>query len=98
MNPVETRGKSAGVRAKPLSSQQRGFQPPLNPAHPPLSMYISSLFPVDPLDFMALKAHLNVPGVRLPARKERKTRLKLLDNDDEDYRKGERVAPDFPKI
>ena len=39
---------------------------------------------------MALKFHLSVPGVRLPTRKERKSRLRLLDSDDEDYEKGER--------
>lgn len=44
---------------------------------------------------MALKVHINVPGVRLPTRKERKSKLKLLDGDDEDYRKGGHVPPDL---
>lgn len=44
---------------------------------------------------MALGIHLNVPGVRMPIRKERKSRLRLLDSDDEDYEKGERVPPNL---
>jgi len=44
---------------------------------------------------MTLKIHLNVPGVRLPIRKERKSRLRLLDSDDEDHEKGERVPPNL---
>ena len=44
---------------------------------------------------MALKVHLNVPGVRMPTRKERKSRLRLLGSNDEDYEKGERVPPDL---
>lgn len=43
---------------------------------------------------MAPKAHINVPGVRLPTRKERKSKLRLLDSDDEDYRNGRRVPLD----
>jgi len=41
---------------------------------------------------MVPKVHINVPGVRLPTRKERKSRLRLLDGDEEDYGKGGRVT------
>lgn len=44
---------------------------------------------------MALKDHINVPGVRLPTRKERKSKLRLLDSYDEDYEKGGGVPPDL---
>jgi len=51
---------------------------------------------------MTLKVHINlhvpnvhVPGVRLPIRKERKSRLRPLDSEDEDYTKGERVPLTF---
>ena len=44
---------------------------------------------------MTPKVHINVPGVRLPTRKERKSRLRLLDSDEEDYGKGGRVSPDL---
>jgi len=44
---------------------------------------------------MTLKIHLNVPGVRLPVRKGRKSRLRLLGSDDEDYEKGGRVPPNL---
>ena len=56
--------------------------------NPPLPMHISSHFPVDPLEFMALRTNLGVPGVRLPSRKERKSKLRLLDRNDGDYKKG----------
>ena len=52
-----------------------------------------SLLSLDSLNPMALKVHINVPGVRLPIRKERKSRLRLLDSDDEDYEKGEHIPP-----
>ena len=43
---------------------------------------------------MTLKIHLNMPTVRMPIRKERKSRLRLMDSTDEDYEKGER--PTWP--
>lgn len=64
---------------------------------PLLSTQIRPLFPIDPIDFMALKGHICVPGIRLPARKERKSRLRLLNSDDEDYEKGGRVFPGFER-
>jgi len=51
-------------------------------------MHVSSLTSVDP---MTLGVHLNVPGVRLPTRKERKSRLRALGDNDEDYEKVVRL-------
>jgi hypothetical protein len=65
------------------------------PHIPPLSTHTLSLYSVISIDSMALKIHINVPGVRLPTRKERKSRLRVLDSGDEDYEKGGRVSPDL---
>jgi len=90
--PVDARVRRAGVRAKEDTVVPATFKTPT----PRRCLHITfRLSFVDSIDSMAPKAHLNVPGVRLPTRKERKSRLRLLDSDDDDYRKGRRVPPDL---
>lgn len=99
LSPVDARGgRAGGVHAKTRCPRQRGSRPPLKLAHSTTICTPLSASSVDSIDLMALKIHLNVPVVRLPIRKERKTRLRLLDSDDEDYEKGERVHPAFEWI
>ena len=91
LSPVVARGGGAGVHVKPPEcSLQRGHRPPSKLAHPTAicAHCLTPLSTVDPLDFMTLKVHLNVPVVRMPTRKGRKSRLRLLEGDDDDYRKG----------
>ena len=91
LSPVVARGGGAGVHAKPPEcSLQRGHRPPSKLAHP-TAICAHCLIPlsiVDPLDFMTLKVDLSVPAVRTLTRKGRKSRLRLLEGDDDDYRKG----------
>ena len=86
--------RSAGVHAKTRHARQRGLWPPLNPVRFTVDHPRLSAFPVYSLDLMALRIHITVP-VRMPARRDRKSRLRLLDSNNEEFEKGGGLAPDL---